>query len=129
MVEFVSYDGKWPNLCGGLLVLKIDNKLYAFCQFSKKASDTNMYGVWNNRSCIRNNPDIIKIYEFALISGGSTDYDASGDDRIKQGNWSVGFRCSYLDNGEKFLCSKELEQEITDCINENIEHGCCGGCI
>lgn len=26
MVEFVSYDGKWPNLCGGELVLRIDGK-------------------------------------------------------------------------------------------------------
>lgn len=26
MVEFVSYDGKYPNLCSGILVIKIDGK-------------------------------------------------------------------------------------------------------
>ena len=27
MVEFVSYDGLYPNLCGGELVLKIDGEI------------------------------------------------------------------------------------------------------
>lgn len=29
-VEFVSYTGKWPNLCQGLLTLKIDNTIVTF---------------------------------------------------------------------------------------------------
>lgn len=33
MVEFVSYDGKWPNLCGGNLVLKIDGKTVEFPEY------------------------------------------------------------------------------------------------
>lgn len=27
-IEFVSYDGKYPNLCSGTLTLKADNKFY-----------------------------------------------------------------------------------------------------
>lgn len=27
MIEFVSYNGRFPNLCSGELILKIDNKV------------------------------------------------------------------------------------------------------
>ncbi len=35
-VEFVNYTGKWPNLCGGLLTLKIDGTDVLF-GYDKKA--------------------------------------------------------------------------------------------
>lgn len=28
MVEFISYDGKYPCLCSGTLIIKIDGKIY-----------------------------------------------------------------------------------------------------
>lgn len=33
MVEFVSYDGEYPNLCSGNLVLKIDGKIVHFPKY------------------------------------------------------------------------------------------------
>ena len=30
MVEFVSYDGKYPCLCMGTLTIKVDGKVYSF---------------------------------------------------------------------------------------------------
>lgn len=30
MVEFVSYDGKYPCLCYGTLIIKVDGKTYSF---------------------------------------------------------------------------------------------------
>ena len=35
MVEFVSYTGKYPNLCSGELTLRIDGKLVKFGRNSK----------------------------------------------------------------------------------------------
>lgn len=34
MVEFVSYDGKYPNLCSGILVLRIDGEVVEFPKYS-----------------------------------------------------------------------------------------------
>ena len=35
MVEFVFYSGEYPNLCRGVLVLKIDSHQYAVFPHSK----------------------------------------------------------------------------------------------
>lgn len=34
MVEFVSYDGEYPNLCSGTLVLKVDGRLFTFPKYA-----------------------------------------------------------------------------------------------
>ena len=33
MIKFISYDGKYPNLCSGKLVLEVDGKQYTFPEF------------------------------------------------------------------------------------------------
>jgi len=44
MVEFVSYDGKYPCLCFGKLVVKIDGKEVSFgC-----SDDCDYYKFWNS---------------------------------------------------------------------------------
>ena len=40
MVEFVSYDGKWPVLCSGILVLKIDDETVQFPPHLLKSGGT-----------------------------------------------------------------------------------------
>ena len=40
MVEFVSYNGKWPNLCSGLLVLSIDGKIVEFQDYCMRSGGT-----------------------------------------------------------------------------------------
>lgn len=81
-IEFVSYDGEYPHLCVGTLVLRIGGEVVSL--------------------------------ENCLESGGYLD-----DDYCQvEGEWSVSL-------------PKELEhlkEEITEIVNENIEHGCCGGC-
>ena len=87
-IEFISYDGAYPNLCSGLLVLKINGKVKEFPRY-------------------------------CLHSGGSVWFDDNWDEHVESGSWSIDL--------PKDL--EALRQEIEKCINENIPHGCCGGCI
>lgn len=87
MIEFVSYDGRYPNLCRGTLVLRIDGELV----------------------CLNH----------CLVSGGCVAFNDDWDEIVEQGEWSVDVPEEY----------KKYEGEITTLVNENIEYGCCGGCV
>lgn len=84
MVEFVSYDGEFPNLCAGTLILRINGEERKFPPHS-------------------------------LISGGCilSDYE------VEEGEWSVEIPEDLV----------QYEKEITECVNDNVPWGCCGGCI
>lgn len=88
MVEFVSYDGEYPNLCSGQLVLRINGQVRVFSHY-------------------------------CLCSGGTVYFDNDGNAYVETGSWSI-------DLPEDL---EPLRKEIEECINENIPHGCCGGCI
>ena len=88
MVEFVSYDGEYPNLCSGQLVLRINGQVRVFPPY-----------------CLR--------------SGGTVGFDNDWNAYVRTGSWSI-------------VLPEDLEplrKEIEEVINENIPHGCCGGCI
>ena len=89
MVEFVSYDGKYPCLCMGTLTIRVNGNTYRF--------------------------------NHAMVSGGGIWHDSDWNYEVKYDDWTV-------DLGEH----PELElykEEITRVVNENVERGCCGGCI
>lgn len=86
-VEFVSYDGRYPNLCSGTLVLRIDGE------------------------------DVV--FEDSLASGGYVSFDEDWDEYIDYGPWIVNVPGEY----------KSIADKISECVNENVEWGCCGGCI
>lgn len=87
-IEFVSYDGKYPNLCSGTLILKINDEQVDLGH--------------------------------CLCSGGIVRYIRETEDFVvTQGEWSV-------DVPEKY---EQYKEEITRVVNENVEFGCCGGCV
>lgn len=88
MVEFVSYDGDFPNLCSGTLVLRIDGEKVTFPKY-------------------------------CMCSGGSVGFDEHWNGCIDKGYWSVVVPEQYTD----------IKDEIERCVNENVKHGCCGGCL
>ncbi len=99
-IKFISYDGKYPNLCSGILTLEIDGKTVTF------GSD--------------NRCD----YDRFWISGGCCGFDSRlNENYIETDEWQFDddeyFPDEYLD----------CYGEIKALFNQNVEFGCCGGCL
>lgn len=102
-IQFVSYDGEYPNLCSGKLTLSVNGELFTF--------------------------------DHCLNSGGCAGVDfVTFDEYCETGEWSLnsyeypdGHSLGFGDNGVRF--SREELELITELVNENVSHGCCGGCI
>ena len=100
MVEFISYTGKWPNRCNGVLTLKIDGEEITFGY---------------NKNCL---------YPKFWLSGGCCGF-VGGDyskPYVEQGEWKIVFD-ELPDEFKKYI------KEIEKIMNENIPQGCCGGCL
>ena len=118
-VEFISYDGEYPCLCMGTLLVKIDGKQYAFGLENSIFSKTNI-------------KDERKYPIFWASSGGIASSEDYSDMWAISGDW-------ILDFDEEKEISEDYPEEIRDIeifkemirlMNENIEElPCCGGCI
>ncbi len=65
-----------------------------------------------------------KRYEFpdcCLSSGGTVWFDDDWSEHVEEGDWSVS-------NWPKGFPDK-FKQDVEEAINEQIPHGCCGGCV
>lgn len=58
-------------------------------------------------------------FDHILSSGGYVSWGDDGD-HIEHGPWSIGDLPEYLE---------QYEEEIAKVINDNVDWGCCGGCI
>lgn len=56
-----------------------------------------------------------------LVSGGRVCKDKDWNMWTESGPWSLDL-CDYPE-------LLPYEEEITECVNNNVEYGCCGGCI
>lgn len=92
-VKFISYTGKWPNFCSGILTLEIDGKKACFG-----------YGTLNGPF---------------WTSGGGINPGCKG---TYYGEWEI----NVLERPEQY---RKYAKEIDEVFNENVEWGCCGGCI
>lgn len=90
-LEFVSYDGRYPTLCMGKLVVKVDGKEVVF-------------------------PD------YCLASKGNCYFtDNYENEVITEGDWDV------IDYPPDF--PEELKNKLIEMVNNEVPHGCCGGCL
>lgn len=105
-VEFVSYDGRWPNLCRGNLVLLIDGERAEF-----------HYGYYKDEDAENGR------YKDFWVSGGSCGFSADWvESYVDEGRWEVW-------EGELPEKFRKYAEEIEEVINENMPWGCCGGCL
>ena len=73
MVEFVSYTGAYPNLCRGVLTLRIDNKEVRF------GHDYSIFESWKTDGN----------YDAFWVTGGSCGFYANGEDYIDHDEWQL----------------------------------------
>lgn len=111
-IKFISYDGKYPNLCSGVLTIEIN-------------SERVIFGIPTNLP-----------YEEMNKYLKSENYNPSF--------WMSGGRCWFSDNyatahvdsapwefdidklNDKY---KPYSDDIFEIFRNNVEMGCCGGCI
>lgn len=86
----IEYDGGYPNLCRGTLIIHM-------------------------RGCK------IKFPDYCLSSGGNVCFDEDWEEQVDEGEWSVS------EWPKDF--PEEVKQDVINAINEQIPHGCCGGCV
>lgn len=98
-IEFVSYTGKYPTLCSGILTLKIDGEEHRFG-----------YGSG--------------MHEPFWTSGGRCGFPNGYDSApsISEGQWIID-----ADRIPSEL--RKFAPEIDVIFNSNVQFGCCGGCI
>lgn len=58
-----------------------------------------------------------------LESGGSVTFDEEWEDTITEGPWEIADYAKFPEELEPF------KEKILELVNENVEHGCCGGCV
>jgi hypothetical protein len=88
----IDYDGKYPCLCMGHLIVTIDDVVYDFGNY-------------------------------VLSSGGGICRDEEWNMWTEDGDWDIPDEDWPIDFPE------EYKKIVLDKINEEIPHGCCGGCI
>jgi len=64
---------------------------------------------------------IITFPDSCLQSGGSVSFTDDWDEIVTRGEWTIGLFPTNF--------PEELEILATDLVNQNVEYGCCGGCV
>lgn len=111
-IKFVSYSGKYPTLCHGVLVLNVNGKNMRF------GYEPLEYPV---------EPENKDNYPIFWESGGSVVFDEDWNDSVWSGKWEWSVPEYKLKELPKEIVeNKDLVMKI---FNENVPFGCCGGCV
>lgn len=117
-VEFISYTGSFPNLCRGTLTLCIDSEEVKFGhdayshRWNEKTGEQYYEGEENDKPH----------FDAFWSSGGSCGFDDKWNTHISIGEWIIDVT-SIPEQYRKYAA------EIDEVFNNNVDYGCCGGCI
>ena len=117
MIKFISYTGKYPNLCSGVLTVEINGKEYKF------GHDIN--DEYDFVKCCYTNDN----FEQFWCSAGTIRFSSDKPDgEVTKVPWEI--------NGFWNIADDKCSQWIIDILpyllkvfNENVPFGCCGGCL
>jgi hypothetical protein len=109
-IEFISYNGAYPNLCSGKLVVKIDGKEVSF-GFTTPSFFTD---------------DELADYPRFWCSGGGVSFD---EDWMEYVDSYCDWEMSSPNEKDYPPEIWKLLPDILKVMNENVEGGCCGGCV
>lgn len=119
-IKFISYDGKYPNLCSGVLTVEIDGTEYKF------GHDSGNYDF--DKKCYRNEIPGRHFDEF-WQSGGSIRKNKDWDMWSEQDEWKLCFYDWEKVDDKHPQWVIDILPKLIDVFNENVPYGCCGGCI
>ena len=102
-VEFIDYTGTYPNLCSGLLTLRIDGKEVTFGNDFSNGKSGQYDSFWSSGGCVYFTNNWV-------------------DEHVETGEWRI-------DVSEIPEPYRKYAAEIDQEFNANVPWGCCGGCI
>lgn len=119
MIEFIEYTGDFPNLCRGVLTVKINGQKFKFGHNYSNYHRTDS-GEWKFTD---EDPDHPNYPEF-WSTGGYISFDEDWNADIGYGEWEYN---GDLDDYKEF--TPEIIEELMNVFNSNVRYGCCGGCV
>lgn len=114
-IKFISYTGKYPNLCSGVLAVEINGKEY---KFGHESTDYDF-----EKQCYINDN-----FESFWITGGCIRKSKDWDMRAEHAPWEVNGYWKEVDN-DRPQWIIDILPKLLELFNKNVPHGCCGGCI
>ena len=112
-IEFVSYDGKYPNFCLGTFVAKINGDVYHF------------HYTWEDKKKDLTHKDENWCPPF-WSPGGRVCRNGLWDTWKVRGKWEMA---CYQDRSAYPEIVLKNRDRLLELFNENVPQGCCGGCI
>lgn len=109
MINFIKYTGKYPNLCSGAFFININGQTVCF---------GGNYGNYNKTI------DDIEYYDSFWYSGGSCGFcNNYSESYVKSGEWEFEDIKHFPKKYRKYY------NEICEIFQDNVQEGCCGGCL